>query len=88
MASTDTIMGAMFALSGVVIVVGLVIHYMRPNESGTKPQLSKPQSTLGGVIRLLMIVIGLFIAIAVIDFVSMSICSGGIGASIPPIQWR
>jgi chromate transport protein ChrA len=83
MASTDTIMGVMFALSGIVIVVGLVIHYAR--ESRTKP--AKPRSTLSGVIQLLMIVVGLMVAIAVIDFVAMSI-GGGTPGAIAPVQWR
>jgi hypothetical protein len=83
MASTDGIMGVMFALSGIVIVVGLVIHYAwpakteqelnaigpnpdeSPRESGTRP--NKPRSTLGGVIRLLCIFIGLFVAYALYD---------------------
>ena len=52
-----------FALSGIVIVVGLGLHYAWPDK--TRP--SKPRSTLGGVIQLLCIIIGLCVAFALWD---------------------
>jgi len=59
--------------------------YESPREpTGTKA--SKPIATLGGVIRLLCIAIGLFVAIAVVDFIGMSICTWTSGPLIPPIQ--
>jgi hypothetical protein len=88
MASADTIMDVVFALSGVVIVVGLVIHYawLAKTEQELKP--SKPRSTLSGVIQLFMIVVGLMVAIAVLDFISMSIIGGGTPGAMAPVQWR
>src|SRR5262245_27175657 len=79
MANTDTIMDVMFALSGIVIVVGLLIHYTRPGDSGTKP--NKPRSTLSGVIQLLLIVIGLMVAFALWDAFVVSMLTRGSNAS-------
>jgi hypothetical protein len=57
--------------------------YESPRESVIKA--SKPRSTLSGVIQLLMIVVGLMVAIAVLDLIGMSISAG---LPIPPIQQR
>ncbi len=75
----------MFALSGIVIVVGLVIHYSRtPRESGPKP--NRPRSTLSGVIRLLCIVIGLAVAYALWDAFVVSMMSTGSGREFYPLR--
>ena len=71
----ETVSAAVFVLCGIVIVVGLVIHYAWPDKSRTQP--NKPRSTLGGVIQLLMIVVGLMVAIALWDAFAMSIGSRG-----------
>jgi hypothetical protein len=54
--------------------------YESPREpSGTKD--SKPRSTVGGVIRLLCIVIGLMVAYALLDAFVVSMLTGGASAS-------
>jgi hypothetical protein len=89
MASTDTVSDVMFVISGIVIVVGLVIHYAWPDKTEQELKPSKPRSTLSGVIQLLMIVVGLMVAIAVIDFIAMSIgTSGPDQHQRTPTEWR
>jgi hypothetical protein len=88
MASTDTVSAVMFVLSGIVVVGGLVIHYAWPDKTKQESKPNKPRSTLSGVIQLLMIVVGLMIAIAVLDLISMSLGGGTLGAIAPPIEWR
>jgi len=73
---SDTVSAVVFVFSGIVIVIGLVIHYAWPDKTKQELKLNKPRSTLSGVIQLLMVVVGLMIAIAVLDFISMSIGGG------------
>jgi hypothetical protein len=86
MASTDTVSAVMFVLSGIVVVGGLVIHYAWPDKTKQELKPNKPRSTLSGVIQLFMIVVGLMVAIAVIDLIGMSI-GGGMQGAKGPFQW-
>jgi hypothetical protein len=70
---SDTVSAVMFALSGIVTVVGLVIHYAWPDKTQEELKSNKPRSTLGGVIQLLLVVIGLFVAFALWDLFAMSL---------------
>jgi hypothetical protein len=87
MANTDTVSAVVFVLSGIVVVGGLVIHYAWPDKTKQELKPNKPRSTLSGVIQLLMIVVGLMVAIAVLDLISMSIGAGTPGAK-GPFQWQ
>lgn len=87
MASTETVSAVVFVFCGIVVAGGLVIHYAWPDKTKQALKPNKPRSSLGGVIRLLCIVIGLFVAIAVIDLIGLSIGAGTTGAK-DPFHWQ